>query len=470
MKTFITFLLIAAVSISLASCIEDGFSTSPSEQPAFSTDTLRMGVIFTEEPSPTNRFMVYNPHAKSLSISDIRLSGENARHFRVNVDGISGSTFSNVEIRSKDSIFVFVEATLPHVEANIPTAIEAKLDFTTNGVTSSVVLRAEGQNVRRLSAETIDTDTRFDATLPYQIFDSLVVTEGATLAIGPETTLCFHDGASLIVRGTLISEGTAEKPVVMTGDRTGNVVGDISFDIMSRQWEGVYFAPSSIGNKLSHTDIRNTWQGVVIEGDGTDETTALSMLNCRLHNSASTVFAALHTTVEATGCEFAEGGGGLVYLQGGRATINHCTLANNYLFAAISGPALALAHISNDEKNGLDDGSGLPYLRADITNTIIYGLGSDISHGDLTGTDIRLHRCLLKSEGSDDDNFTECIWDTDPLYRTVRSEYFFDYRVKPESPAIGAADPAYPAPDDAYGLPRGASPDLGAYVYTEPEE
>ena len=272
MKTFITFLLIIAAAIGLTSCIEDGFSTSPSDQPAFSTDTLRMGVIFTEEPSPTNRFMVYNPHAKSLSISDIRLSGENARHFRVNVDGISGSTFSNVEIRSKDSIFVFVEATLPPVEANIPTAIEAKLDFTTNGVTSSVVLRAEGQNVRRLRAETVAADTRFDATLPYQIFDSLVVAEGATLAIGPGTTLCFHDGASLIVRGTLISEGTAEKPVVMTGDRTGNVVGDISFDIMSRQWEGVYFAPSSIGNKLSHNDIRNTWQGVVIEGDGADET------------------------------------------------------------------------------------------------------------------------------------------------------------------------------------------------------
>lgn len=150
MKTIITFLLIVAVSLGLASCIEDGFSTSPSDQPSFSTDTLHMGVIFTEEPSPTNRFMVYNPHTKSLSISDIRLSGENARYFRVNVDGISGESFSNVEIRSKDSIYVFVEATLPEVNASVPTAIEAKLDFTTNGAVSSVVLRADAQNVRRL--------------------------------------------------------------------------------------------------------------------------------------------------------------------------------------------------------------------------------------------------------------------------------------------------------------------------------
>lgn len=470
MKTIITFLAIIAVSLGLASCIEDGFSTSPSDQPVFSTDTLRMGVIFTEEPSPTSRFMVYNPHAKSLSVSDIRLSGENSRFFRVNVDGISGSSFANVEIRSKDSIFIFVEATLPAVDANVPTAIEAKLDFTTNGVVSSVVLRADGQNVRRLSAATIETDTRLDASLPYQIFDSLVVAPGATLTIAPGTTLCFHDKAELIVRGSLHAEGTAEQPIVMTGDRTGNVVGDISFDIMSRQWGGVYFAPSSTGNRLAHTDIRNTWYGAAIEGEGPSETPALTMLNCRLHNSAGFVLEAVHSAVEATGCEFAEGGAGLVYLHGGHHSFNHCTFANNYLFAAISGPAIGFGHISSDPKTGLDDDSGLPYLSADITNSIIYGLGADLSHGDLEGTDARLHRCLLKSEGSDDDNFTECIWDSDPLYYTVRSDYFFDYRIKPESPAIGAADPSYPAPCDAYGLPRGAAPDLGAYVFAEPSE
>jgi len=458
------------VSLGLASCIEDGFSTSPSDQPVFSTDTLRMGVIFTEEPSPTSRFKVYNPHTKSLSISDIRLSGENAGYFRLNVDGISGNSFSNVEIRSKDSIFVFVEATLPEVSANVPTAVEAKLDFTTNGVVSSVVLRADGQNVRRIRAQTIETDTHFDATLPYQIFDSLVVAPGATLTLGPGTGLCFHDKAELIVRGTLLSEGTVERPVTMTGDRTGNVVADISFDIMSRQWEGVYFAPTSKGNKLSHTDIRNTQYGLAIEGDGSNETSALVLHNCRLHNSAGLVLEAVHTAVEATGCEFAEGGAGLVYLHGGNHKFNHCTLANNYLFAAISGPALAFGHVSADEKTGFDDGSALPYLSADITNSIIYGLGADLSHGDLADTSVRIHRCLLKSEGEDDDNFTECIWDSDPLYYTVRSDYFFDYRIKPESPAIGAADPAFAAPADAYGNERGVAPDLGAYVFTEPEE
>ena len=51
--------------------------------------------------------------------------------------------------------------------------------------------------------------------------------------------------------------------------------------------------------------------------------------------------------------------------------------------------------------------------------------------------------------------------------------YIFDYRLKNESPAIGAAYPDYTLPEaqyDRYGLPRGPKPDLGAYVYVPAEE
>ena len=97
----------------LAACIEDGFSTSPSDQPVYSVDTLSLGQVFTDEPTPTSRFVVRNPHSKQLQIASISLSGADADCFRLNVDGIPGRNFQNVEIRGKDSIFVFVEATLP---------------------------------------------------------------------------------------------------------------------------------------------------------------------------------------------------------------------------------------------------------------------------------------------------------------------------------------------------------------------
>lgn len=474
----ITYLLIALAAVGTASCIEDGYTSSPSDQPTFSTDTLNLGVVFTDQVTPTARMTVYNPHSKGLNISNIAISGENADYFRINVDGLSGKSFQNTEIRNRDSIFVMVEATLPPNTSRLPVTVEASLDFTTNGVTRSVILRADGQNVERLHALTLTENRTFTADIPYVVFDSIVVPEGITMKVEPGASLLFHDKASLIVRGTLECNGTPEHRITLGGDRTGILVGDIGFDIMSRQWTGVFFTSTSTGNVLMHTDIINTVQGVAVAGElpvapmaANAEEPQLHLLNCRLRNSAGTVLESYHGSVRAVGCEFAEGGGGLVYLHGGTGVFNHCTFANYYLFSVLGGPSLGFGHISADDETGLDDGSGLPYLAADFSNCIIYGNGTALSHGDLTGTSVFLRRCLIKGEGTDDDNFINSIWDSDPLYYTVREEYHFDYRLRPESPAIAAADPALTlaeAAQDGYGLLRGAKPDLGAYVYVAP--
>lgn len=468
-KIHILFLLTAITACMLSSCIDDSFTSDAADQPKFSVDSLKMGVVFTDAMTTTHRFTVRNTASKSLSISRISLSGDGAQYFRLNVDGFSGRDFSNVEIRAKDSIYVFVEATLPENHDEIPVEINAYVDFLTNGITRSVVLSAFGQDVNRLHALTITEDTEFDSPLPYQIFDSLVVAKGALLTVAPGAQLLFHDKASLIVHGQLICAGTPDSPVILSGDRTGNVVGDISFDLMSRQWDGIGFTAGSKGNVLSHTIVKNTTYGVVLDGeDASAGETSIWLHNSRLRNSGATVLASFHADVVATGCEFAEGGGGLVYLHGGSHVFNHCTFANYYLFSALGGPALSLNHISSDD----EDESGLPLLKADISNSILYGLGTDILPADLTGTDVTLRYCLLKSKGEDDDNFINCIWDTDPLYYTVRNEYYFDYRLKDESPAIGAANPELTLDDasvDAYGLPRGIQPDLGAYVFSPSE-
>lgn len=472
MKHLLHISLTIILAILAAACIEDGYSSSPSDRPAFSTDTLDLGVVFTDEPTPTSRLVVRNPHSKSILISDISLSGADASCFRLNVDGLNGERFSDVTIRARDSIFVLVEATLPEAPGVSAADYKASLDLTTNGVRSSVVLAARGQNVHRLRAVTLDRDTRFTAERPYVVYDSLVVAPGAVLSLEAGTTMCFHDGAMLVVRGTLLADGTVEKPVTMAGDRTGNVVADISFDIMSRQWTGVFFTATSKGNRLSHTNIRNTTQGVTIAGSADVDytrTPQLSLLNCRLRNSGALVLEAYHSAVKAVGCEFAEASEGLVYLQGGRHDFNHCTFANYYLFTVIGGPAVQFAHLSADPDKGLDDGSGLPYTEARFSNSILYGLGSELSHGDFTGTAVTFNRCLFKCEGNDDENFINCIWESDPLYYTVRDEYIFDYRLRPESPGIASADPALTLPEaavDSYGLARGDAPDLGAYVFT----
>lgn len=472
---YLTYLLsIIFLGLGLQSCIEDGFTNSPSDQPRFSVDTLQFGTVFTNELTPTHRFVVHNPHSKGISISDISISGSDAGCFRLNVDGISGERFSGVEVRGRDSIFVFVSAHLPE-RAGTGTDYEASIDFTTNGVKQSVPVKAYGQNVVRLRAQTLATDTRLTAEKPYQIYDSLVVAEGATLTLEAGARLCFHDKAELIVRGRLLSLGTAAAPVVMGGDRTGNVVADISFEIMSRQWKGVFFAYTSTGNELRYTTIRNTTAGVIAAGDPYADyrrTPQLKLINCVLTNSGDLDLYAYHTAVTAIGCEFSEASNGLVGLHGGTHSFSHCTFANNYLFTAIGGPAVILWHISSDPKTGLDDESGMPYMKAEFANSIFAGLGLELSHGDLSDTDIFFRRCLFKSEGSDDDNFLECLWEADPKYYTVREDYIFDYRLREGSDAIGAADPKLMPLEgvvDRYGKIRGKTPDLGAYVYV-PEE
>lgn len=456
----------------LSSCIEDGFTSSPSDQPTFSTDTLRMADLFTLEASPTNRFIVYNRHDKGLNISSVRFTDDPEGRFRMNVDGMAGREFSNVEIRAKDSIFVFVEATLPENGNGEPVDILAHIEFITNGVASEMPVKVTGQDAVRLYGGTIyDTDAVLTSEKPYLVRDSIVVAQGATLAIEAGARLYFHDGASLRVDGTLDIRGTAEKPVQMTGDRRGFVAAQIPYEIMSGQWDGVIFRPTSTANRLVHASIRNTKYGIAADNaQSLGSEPGLYMLNCVVRNSQGYVLETLFTDVTAIGCELAEASSGIMSLTGGNHRFNQCTIANYYLFTALGGPAVQLAQTGFADEEPADPER--PMMTAEFTNCILYGNGTELSHPDLTGTAITFRRCLLKSAGTDDDNFIDCLWDTDPMYYTERSEYIFDYRLRPDSPAAGAAsidlmDPA--AATDIYGTPRLPAPDLGAYQ-TAPTE
>lgn len=443
--------IIAAI-IFLTSCIEDDFSTSPSHQPDYSTDTLRIGDVFTAQGTPTRNFIVYNRNSKGIVISSIKFRDQaTSGYFRVNVDGVSGKEFNNVEIRAKDSIYVLVEATIPENGFDAPRVINAPLDFTVNGVTSTVVINISGRDVNRINGETLTADTRFTSARPYLITDSLVVGTEATLTLEPGTMLYFHDKASLKVRGTLIADGTAEAPVNFSGDRTGNVVGGIPYELMSGQWDGVRFYETSRGNKLSYLSMRNSTSGITLDSIPSDNA-ELILTNCRLRNTKSTVISSRHSSIEAFGCEFAEAAEGVIYLHGGNHRFVNCTFSNYYLFAAITGP---LIHFDGED------------ITASVDNSILYGLGSMIKPDNIEGMPVTFRNSLLKPAGSDDDNFIDCIWDADPMFYTVREDYIFDYRLRDGSPAIGAANPALmpSGATDFYGTPRGNAPDIGAYVY-----
>lgn len=452
-----------AAALSLTACIEDGYTTSASQQPVLECDTLSLGTVFTDEPTPTSRFKVYNPHDRILVLDRIALRADDESMWRLNVDGISGNSQSAIEIRPNDSIFVFVEATLPDLDLTTPVNYKGYVDIEVKGVTTTMVLDITGRDATRLTGYTVTADEHFDASKPYIIYDSLVVAEGATLTLEAGVKLNFHADASMTVNGTLISRGEAGNEVEMTGDRHGNVVGRVDYELMSGQWAGVLFSPSSRASHLEYTSIRNTTSSVIVDSVAwTPEAPSLFMLNCQLRNSQGYALVSSFSRVEAIGCELADASISPVALQGGEALLSNCTLANYYLFTAPGGPTLTMTHaIPGKEIEDID----LPLLKADINNCIIYGNNAKtMSYGDLTDSDIYVRNTLLKSTGEDDDHFISCLWDIDPLYYTVRADYLFDYRLKPESPAIGAADPELIHPllsNDRYGRPLEKT--LGAY-------
>lgn len=456
-------LLATLLIVVCSSCISDAISTSASDQPTFSRDTVNFDTIFTDLGTPTARLIVYNRGKKGINISSIRLRDDNSC-FSLNVDGVSGDIFHDVEIRGNDSIFVFIECLLPETASREPQLYEDFLDFETNGVRTSVCLEAYGQNVRRMHAERITGDVTLTAELPVVVFDSLVVERGATLRIEPDARILFHDGASLIVHGRLEAAGEPGKMIRLRGDRLDNVLPNVGYEILAGQWEGVRFTADSYDNRMEYVDLHSTVRGVVADSCADLSRTKLTLLNSWLHNSQNSVLDVRYGRVDAGGCCFSEAADAVVSLTGGEHRFLQCTIANNYLFSAIRNPLLTLYHLMPEDSYDSD----MPLMRASFENCIIYGLAGDLNEGDLTGTDVYLRNVSLKSPGEDDANFIDCLWDTDPLFLTNRSEYYFNYRLQPDSPVIGRGNGSYLTPavmTDMDGESRDTSaPTLGAYA------
>ena len=462
-------LAIMALTVMFSSCIEDGFTTSPSDVLAFNRDTVSFDTVITLQGTATKQMVVYNHSKKQINISSIKVAGDAAKgHFHLNVDGIRGDEFHNVEIRGNDSIYIFIEAYIDEMEQDEPTLLEDHLIFETNGKTQYVLLSAWGQDVIRIKGDTISRNTRFTADKPYLIYDTMYVAPNATLTLDAGTTLLFHDKAAMRCAGRMLANGTAEGPITFRGDRLDRIVGETSFDIMSGQWGGIIFTPPTMGNVLKHVIMKGSSIGMHCSAYGDTVNCALKLVNCVLTNSASTCLATATCYVQAIGTEMSDAAEEVAYFAGGKVMASQCTFANNYLFKV---PSLPIVNIFDVEYS---DGT-IGKIKAYFDNCILYGLAPELNESDLDEFNVFMRYCLFKSNGEDDAHFINCIWEGDPMFLTVRDDHFFDYRLDNESDAIGKGNPALcpaEARYDRYGNDRlaGGAVDLGAYVWVPVEE
>ena len=183
--------LLMSLSLFMASCDDDeAYTTSPSALLAFSADTIRFDTVFTTIGSATQLFKVYNRGDEPMMLSSIRLAGRGETGFRVNVDGLSGTEFTDVEVRDDDSLYVFVEVTVDPRNEDNPFLLRDSLQFLLqSGICQQVQLEAYGQDMIVLRGTVFSTDTTLTRARPHVVYDSLVVDSNATLSLSEASHL-----------------------------------------------------------------------------------------------------------------------------------------------------------------------------------------------------------------------------------------------------------------------------------------
>ena len=490
--------LILFSSILLYACSpDDDFLTGSDVVLEFSTDTLTFDTVFTSIGSATRILKVYNTNSKPIKIDKITLPEGSASFFRLNIDGIPTAQATDVEIAANDSLYIFGEVTVdPDQDFSIsPFVIEEELLFEINGNTQRVLLEAWGQNANylpsRFAAGTVSvftcnfSETVLDDPRPYVIFGILALDE-CTLRIPAGTKIYIHGGLQstfvpdpndmsdslkvffndgrLIIgpNAKIITEGTADNPVIIQGDRL-----EEDFKEASGQWYGIILNPTSKGNEINHTIIKNSSFGVAA-----DSLAQLTIRNSQIYNTNSSALIGIHASIEAENCLFYNNAAGAIQsVYGGDYDFTYCTMASYGVDASALNMSNALC---------LDQPLCAEYrayrLSTSFKNCIIFGSRKDeISFAQVpeAAFNYRLDNCIVKVDEFDDegsfvdffDHCTNCINASrdDALFANLNEN---DFHLDTLSIAEMKAMPIPAIQLDLDGEVRdGMAPDIGCYEY-----
>ena len=484
-KLFLGLLMsLFTLSLTTACNDDDSFSTSSSNLLSFETDTIKMDTIFSKVPTATKTFWVYNHSGDGIRCVNIRLENGNQTGFRVNVDGTylgqaTGYQVHDVEIRKNDSIRVFVELTSPMQQTEEPQKIEDNLVFTLeSGKQQKVNLNAFSWDAEFLQDVVVHGDSTIQSTKPIVVYGGLTVDTTATLTIAEGTTLYFHNNAGINVYGKLLCKGTAEKNVMLRGDRIDRMFAYLPYDRVSGQWQGIHIYEPSYDNQIEYTDIHSTFNGVVCDSADVSKT-KLQLWNSTIHNCQGYGLWARNCKIDLRNSQLTNTLKSCAFFAGGDVEIRNCTLAQFYPFDAARGAAL---EFNND----------FPLKALNCLNSLITGYADDVLKGNKRKTqegetenefNYLFDHCVIRTPEVDTD---DKIYFQNVIYEDVEDttqgswKHFvkidvdnlvYDFRLDSLSTAIGVADPKTALPTDRNGLPRDdEKPDAGAYEYVKSEE
>jgi hypothetical protein len=486
------YLFIFLLSTNFFACKNDfeNYSNNPQDLLSFSIDTLSFDTVLSTVNSPVRIFCVYNKNTKPLLISSVKLAEGTNSDFKINVDGMAGSVFENVEILANDSIFIFVDVKPKENGKYTPAIFNDYIIFETNGVQQKVVLEAFGQDVFVWRGVVLSTDSVLNNQKPYLIYDSLVIDKGATVEIGENTVFYMFNDAQLIVNGTIKIKGTAENPVVFRGNRTDYLTGNIPYDLIPGQWGGIRFTSESFDNELENVRIRNGKYGMFLDVCKDPSRNKLYMKNVVLTSVTGTLFQAVNCNIIAENCEFSNAKDILLYIIGGSSRFTHCTIVNYYPsnnagMGFSDYKTLSISDVILNWGEGQEN-DYYPVNSAEFYNCIIFGLdykpdsAIKIVKSQPESERPFFKNCLLPETKSSNLLLDSCYFQTKDSDLFVKTNSVdsnkkwhpsFDFRLHKDSPAKNAAniEIATQIPYDMNGLYRFTDgfPDIGAYEFHE---
>ncbi len=449
------------------------FSTDHLE---FSQDTVLFDTVFTTIGSTTQRFKLYNRENKTVKIEGIQLMGGTDSPFRINVDGVPGTDFGEIELESRDSLFVFVEVTLDPNGGILPLVVEDSIRFRTNGVDQYVNLVVWGQDAYFHYNEVLDLDVSpvWPNDKPHVIYGFAVVKEGETLTIPSGTTVHLHKNSFLFVyKGALNIAGTLTEPVTFCGDRL-----EPSYDDVSGQYYGIYLQ-EALPSTINYCNIKNATAGIHIYSENSANTDyTVKLTNSTITNCARYGIFLFTDSLKNNPRLAAENSiisknafHSLFVLGGGEYRINHCHLLG--YSSEGQSPALGLSnHYTNQD--------GITWVmdinEASITNSVVYGYLDQeyafdtLNPGGSTVLNYDFQSNLIRSKDVPTDAFFTSgvanIWNQNPGFRDIGEGDFFYWA---SSPLTESGNSAFPnqlfnsTAIDIRGITRQPPFDIGAY-------
>ena len=457
----------------ICSCEKDRFITNSSAKLNFSVDTVYFDTVFTTLGTATRRFTARNNYKDFIRISSVNLAKGGNSVFRINLDGIPGTEFSNIEIAPKDSLYIFVEATLDPNNSNGILLQQDSIVFTTNGNTQDVDLVAWGQDVHILRDSLLTTQT-WTNEKPYLILDAAGIDSLNILTIEAGTKVYFHRNAAFYIFGTLEVKGNKNNPVIFQGDRLEKLYDDIP-----GQWKYIIMAPGSKNNSINYAEIKGGIIGLVLQTiPGKHDPIDLAISNTIIKHMSAFGIRAADARITGYNNVFANCGSSAIACEiGGKYEFYHCTIANRAVYGnSRNTPSVYLNNFylykdaENREQAIIND-----LEKAHFGNCIIYG-----------NLQNELGAMKYKNQGILNYTFDHCLTRFDPALFNLTDKVHFTniyngedpgfiswdkYDFHPDSAAfiIDKGDISvgviYPFDLDAISRTSDGKPDLGAFEF-----